>query len=94
MFYVYILSSGRNGTLYTGSTDDLIGRVYQHRTKARPGFTAKYDVLHLVWYEVCDTREGAFTRERRIKDWKRAWKLNLIEVANPDWRDLYDDLAS
>lgn len=92
MFHTYILASGRNGTLYTGSTDDLARRVYQHREKMIPGFTARYGVNMLVWFEPHETREGAFRRERRIKEWRRSWKLHLIEEMNPDWRDLYEEL--
>jgi putative endonuclease len=92
-FYTYILASRRNGTLYTGSTDDIGRRVYEHREKIRKGFTAKYDVTTLVWYESYDTREGAFRRERRIKKWRRAWKLDLIEKQNPGWRDLFETLS-
>ncbi len=91
-FYVYILASKRNGTLYTGSTDDLIRRVWEHKEKIRKGFTEKYDVALLVWYELQDTREGALMREKQIKKWNRAWKLRLIEEGNPDWSDLYDTL--
>jgi len=91
-FYTYILASGRNGTLYIGSTDSLIDRVVQHREKLRPGFTARYDVDLLVWYEIHDTREDAFRRERQMKKWNRAWKIELIERHNPGWRDLFDDL--
>jgi putative endonuclease len=89
VFYVYILASGRNGTLYTGSTDRLGRRVWEHKQKAVPGFTARYGVDQLVWYETHDTREAAFRRERQIKEWKRAWKIELIERFNPAWRDLY-----
>ena len=92
MFYTYILASQRNGTLYTGSTDDLSKRVFDHKEKVRPGFTAKYGVHMLVWFESFEMRESAFRRERQIKEWRRAWKLRLIEASNPDWRDLYDDL--
>ena len=91
-FYTYILSSGRNGTLYTGSTEDLINRTAEHRDKLRQGFTARYGVDFLVWYEIHDTRENAFIRERQIKKWNRAWKLELIERTNPSWRDLLEDL--
>jgi putative endonuclease len=91
-FFVYILASLRNGTLYVGQTDDLAKRVWEHREKAVPGFTSKYGVSMLVWYEVHDDRESAFIRERRIKEWKRAWKLRLIEQANPVWNDLYETL--
>jgi putative endonuclease len=91
-FYVYILASQRNGTLYIGSTDSLTKRMYEHRDKVRQGFTAKYGVDRLVWYEVFETREGAFRRERRMKKWNRAWKIELIERFNPGWRDLYETL--
>ena len=90
-FYVYILASRRNGTLYVGSTDTLSKRIWEHKEGVRPGFTAKYGVKMLVWWEPHDTRHGAFRRERQIKEWKRAWKLSLIEKNNPDWRDLYEE---
>ena len=93
-FYVYILASGRNGTLYVGMTDDLARRIWEHRTGAVPGFTQRYGVKMLVWYEVHETRDTAFVRERRIKKWNRAWKLELIEQTNPGWRDLWDDLLA
>ena len=92
VFYVYILASGRNGTLYTGHTDDIAQRVWLHREKVYRGFTAKYGVDKLVWYVVHDTRETAFAQERRIKKWNRAWKLRMIEAVNPDWDDLYERL--
>ncbi len=92
MFYTYILASQRNGTLYTGATDDLARRVWLHREKALGIFTAKYGVDRLVWYEAHESREGALHRERLIKRWRRAWKLRLIEELNPGWRDLYEDL--
>jgi len=92
VFYTYLVASKRNGTLYAGSTDSIVVRVGQHRDKSRPGFTAKYGVSILVWYEAHDTREGAFRRERQIKEWRRAWKLRLIEERNPTWRDLYEEL--
>jgi putative endonuclease len=88
-FYTYIVANRRNGTLYTGSTDDIARRVYEHREKVFKGFTARYGVSRLVWYEVHHSREAAFQRERQIKAWKRAWKLELIEGDNPDWDDLY-----
>ena len=91
-FYVYVLASGRNGTLYVGQTENLVVRMQQHREKAFKGFTAKYGVDRLVWFEVHEERDIALTRERQIKKWYRAWKLRTIEQSNPDWRDLYDDL--
>jgi len=86
------MASRRNGTIYTGMTDDLAARIYQHKSKAHPGFTAKYDCTQLVWYEVHDSRESAFQRERQIKEWRRVWKLHLIEERNPTWADLYETL--
>ena len=93
-FYVYILASRRNGTLYVGMTDDLVRRVWEHRIGAVPGFTRKYGVKMLVWYEQHETRETAFNRERQIKKWNRAWKLQLIERSNPTWKDLAADLSA
>ena len=90
-FYAYILASRKNGTLYVGSTDNLSVRISQHKQDLRPGFTSRYGVKDLVWYEIHDTREGAFRRERRIKEWKRAWKVRLMEKRNLAWRDLYDE---
>jgi len=93
-FYVYILASRRNGTLYVGMTDDLVRRVWEHRIGAVPGFTRKYGVKMLIWYEQHETRETAFQRERQIKRWNRAWKLQLIERFNPNWKDLAVDLTA
>ena len=92
-FYTYILASKRNGTLYTGSTDDLARRVGEHRAKVFSGFTARYGVCTLVWFKEHPTREAAFLRERRIKKWERDWKLALIERFNPGWRDLLDEFT-
>jgi putative endonuclease len=92
-FHVYLLASQRNGTLYIGSTDDLVRRVFEHKDKPRRGFTSKYGVDRLVWFEAHETRETAFKRERQMKEWNRAWKIALIERFNPAWRDLYEDLA-
>lgn len=91
--YVYILASERNGTLYVGVTSDLIRRVWEHREGAVPGFTSKYGVKSLVWFEQHDDIESAIRREKAIKKWRRAWKLSLIEETNPDWRDLYETLT-
>ena len=92
-FYVYMLASRRNGTLYIGMTDDLVKRVWVHKTELLPGFTKDYGVKLLVGYEVHASRESAFTRERQLKKWNRAWKLELIEKMNPSWGDLYDEIA-
>jgi len=88
-FWVYILASKRNGTLYTGQTDNLPERIWQHREELKPGFTSKHHVHTLVWAAPCPTREEAKSYEKRIKKWRRAWKLRLIEEVNPDWKDLY-----
>ena len=90
---VYMLASKRNGTLYTGVTSNLIARIYQHRNGFVRGFTRQYAVRTLVWFEQHATMESAITREKRIKKWNRAWKLDLIEAANADWRDLAEDLG-
>jgi putative endonuclease len=87
-FFVYTLASKRNGTLYIGMTDDLSARVEAHRAEAVPGFTKRYDVKLLVWFELHESRESAFMRERQMKKWNRAWKINLIQETNPTWRDL------
>ena len=91
-FYVYILASKRNGTLYIGMTDDIGRRIHQHRTEEVPGFTRRSGVKTLVWFDVFETREAAFQRERQMKEWQRAWKLRLIESLNPNWDDLYETL--
>ena len=91
-FYVYIVANHRNGTIYVGSTDDLAKRIWEHKTKARAGFTKIYGCDQLVWFETFEERENAFRRERRVKEWRRSWKLLLIEGANPTWRDLYETL--
>ena len=90
---VYILSSKRNGTLYIGVTSDLVQRVWQHKNDLVDGFTKRYGVHNLVWYEVHDTMESAITREKALKKWHRAWKLRLIEESNPSWRDLYSEIV-
>jgi putative endonuclease len=92
VFYVYITASQRNGTIYVGSTEDLPVRMEQHRAKRFDGFTARYGVSRLVWFESHPTRDQAFRRERQLKEWRRIWKLQLIESRNPNWIDLYDDL--
>ena len=92
-YYVYMLASRKHGTLYIGVARDLVRRVYEHKTKAVPGFTTKYGVDRLVWYEVYDDPTNAITREKELKKWRRAWKIRLIEEMNPEWRDLYDEIA-
>ena len=90
---VYILASRRNGTLYTGVTSHLIGRIHEHREGVVPGFTSKYGVKHLAWFEHRATMEQAILREKRIKKWNRLWKIELIEKDNLGWRDLAQDLG-
>jgi putative endonuclease len=91
-YFVYLLASQRNGTLYIGSTSDLIGRIHQHKTAVVDSFTKRYRVDHLVWFEAHDTAHSMVTRERQMKEWSRAWKVSLIESGNPDWRDLYPEI--
>jgi putative endonuclease len=91
-YYVYILASQRNGTLYIGMTNDLVRRVYEHKHDLVDGFTSKYGVHRLVWYEIAASPYVAITREKRLKEWNRAWKIRLIEESNPNWEDLYDRL--
>jgi putative endonuclease len=86
---VYILASKRNGTLYIGVTSDLVRRIWEHKNNMVEGFTKRYTVHQLVWYELHDSMESAIVREKLLKEWKRKWKLELIEGANPDWQDLY-----
>ena len=90
---VYILASQRNGTLFTGVTSNMLGRIHQHRQGLARGFTRKYGVKQLVWFEQHPTMESAITREKRIKKWNRAWKLELIDATNPEWRDLAEDFG-
>jgi putative endonuclease len=92
-YFVYLLASDRNGTLYRGVTRDLVRRVHQHKTKATPGFTSRYNVQRLVWFETYDDPTNAIAREKEIKKWRRAWKMRLIEEANPTWRDRYEEIA-
>jgi putative endonuclease len=92
-FYVYMLASRISGTLYIGVTSQLIGRVSQHRDGAVPGFTKKHHVHRLVWFEPHPTAETAIRREKQLKEWKRAWKIRLIEAQNPNWDDLFPALT-
>jgi putative endonuclease len=94
VFFVYLLASGLRGTLYVGVTSDLLKRIWEHKTKAAPGFTARYGIDRLVWYECHENAEAAIRREKQIKEWKRDWKFNLIERDNPHWLDLYPSLGT
>jgi putative endonuclease len=91
-YYVYILASKRNGTLYIGVTNNLLRRVQEHKSNLNGGFTSRYHVHMLVYYETTSSILGAIEREKRLKKWKRAWKLKLIEAENPYWKDLYPEL--
>ncbi len=91
-YFVYVLASRKNGPLYIGVTNNLIRRVHEHKEKLMEGFTQKYNVHKLVYYELCDDIHTMISREKQLKKWNRQWKINLIERNNPDWRDLYYDL--
>ncbi len=91
-YYVYLLASQPHGTLYVGVTRDLVRRVHEHRSKLVEGFTARYGVDRLVWFESTESVEAAIVREKQIKRWNRAWKIALIEAENPIWADLYESL--
>ena len=90
---VYMMASGRNGTLYIGVTSDLLSRVWQHKSNVVEGFTKKYKAHQLVWYEHHESMGSAISREKALKKWNRIWKLRLIEQFNPDWQDLYEQLT-
>jgi putative endonuclease len=93
-YYVYLLASKKYGTLYLGVTNDIVRRGYEHRTKVGGGFTARYGVDRLVWFEIYDDALTAIAREKELKKWRRDWKIRLIEEQNPDWSDLYPSIAS
>ena len=90
---VYILASKRYGTLYVGVTSDLCSRVVAHKQGSLPGFTQKYKIKMLVWYEFCGSMEDAIRREKQLKEWQRGWKIALIEKLNPVWRDLFEEMC-
>lgn len=91
--YVYIIANKRNGTLYIGVTNNLVKRIYEHKNKTFEGFSSKYDVSKLVYYEIFEDEENAIKREKRLKKYNRNWKKDLIENVNPDWHDLYDEIC-
>jgi len=91
---VYILTNKPNGVLYTGVTSNLVQRIWQHKNKQSTGFSTKYNTNKLVWFEVTDSMVEAIVREKRIKAWKRQWKIELIEKENPDWMDLYESICN
>lgn len=91
-YCVYILSSQKNGTLYIGITNNIAKRVWEHKNQKVDGFTKKYEVHHLVYYEIYDNPESAIAREKQLKKWNRKWKIELIQEKNPEWKDLYKDI--
>ena len=93
-YHVYLLASKRHGTLYLGVTNNIVRRVYEHRTKAADGFTRRYSVDKLIWFEIYDDALTAIARERELKKWRRDWKIRLIEEGNPGWVDLYPGISS
>ena len=92
-YYVYMLASRKDGTTYIGVTNDIVRRVFEHRTKAVRSFTSKYNITRPVWFEIYDDPISAISREKEIKKWKRAWKAKLIEEKNPQWEDLYESIC-
>jgi putative endonuclease len=91
--YVDILASRRDRAIYVGITNDLVRRIYEHRTKAVPAFTSRYNITRLVWFEIYDDPVSAISREKELKKWKRSWKVQLIEAKNPSWDDLYESIC-
>ena len=92
-YYVYILASRKDGAIYVGMTNDIVRRIYEHRTKVIQGFTSKYNITRLVWFEIYDDPISAISREKELKKWKKAWKVQLIESQNPRWNDLYESIC-
>ena len=91
-YYVYILTNKKRGTLYIGVTRNIISRIYQHKSKATDGFSRNYNLDMLVYFEIIENIHEAIEREKQLKNWHRAWKINLIEINNPDWKDLYSEI--
>ncbi len=92
-YYVYILAKTHNSTFYVGITSDLPKRIWEHKNEVADGFTKKYGIKTLVYFEIFDDPENAIRREKRLKKWPRAWKIKIIEETNPDWKDLYEDIC-
>jgi putative endonuclease len=93
-YYVYIIASRKDGAIYVGVTNDIVRRIFEHRIKAVPGFTSKYNITRLVWFEIYDDPISAISREKELKKWKRSWKVELIEKDNPEWNDLYESICN
>ena len=92
-YYVYIIASRKDGAIYIGVTNDIVRRIHEHRIKAVPGFASKYNITRLVWFEIYEDPISAISREKELKKWKRAWKVQLIETQNPQWDDLYESIC-
>ena len=92
-YYVYIIASRKDGAIYIGVTNDIVRRIYEHRTKAVPGFTSRYNITRLVWLETYDDPISAISREKQLKKWKREWKVEMIEGMNPEWDDLWAQIT-
>jgi len=93
-YYVHILASRKDGAIYIGVTNDIVRRVFEHRQKAVPGFTTKYNITRLVWFDVYDDPISAISREKELKKWRRDWKVQSIEKENPQWLDLYESIRN
>jgi putative endonuclease len=93
-YYVYILASRKDGAIYVGMTNDLVRRIYEHRTKAVRSFTSRYNITRLVWFEIYEDPLSAISREKELKKWTRSWKIKLVEARNPEWQDLYEAICN
>jgi putative endonuclease len=93
-YYVYIIASRKDGAIYLGVTNDIVRRIYEHRTKVVAGFASRYDITRLVWFEIYEDPISAISREKELKKWRRSWKVKLIEAQNPQWSDLYDSICN
>jgi putative endonuclease len=92
-YFVYIIASRKDGAIYIGVSNDIVRRIFEHRNKLVPGFASKYNITRLVWFEMYDDPISAISREKKLKKWKRSWKVQLIEAQNPQWNDLYDSIC-
>jgi putative endonuclease len=93
-YFVYIIASRKDGAIYIGVSNDIVRRIFEHRNKLVPGFASKYNITRLVWFEMYDDPISAISREKKLKKWKRSWKVQLIEAQNPQWNDLYDSICT
>ena len=93
-YYIYIIASRKDGAIYIGVTNDIVRRIYEHRTSGVPSFASRYNITRLVWFEIYDDPISAISREKELKKWKRGWKVQLIEKDNPEWKDLYESICT